>query len=145
MTMPKIFYWLLKGNYVTRWIFFLKRPIKLNQYFLYMRKLVFKFLACWVLRKIKMKFLLASLKTLTNSKSCSKNRINFCSGFALIGQFILVYIHSRLWTIFEGTDGYRKAGTSSRKRITGRNFTIRKWFNRSKQKLHFGFPSQKDK
>jgi hypothetical protein len=44
-----------------------------------------------------MKFLLASLKTLTNSKSCSENRIKFLLrlSFALIGQFFL-YIHSRL-------------------------------------------------
>ncbi len=40
---------------------------------------------------------------------------------------------------------YQKAGTSSLKRvITGRNFTISKRCHRSKQKLHFGFPSQKD-
>jgi hypothetical protein len=87
-----------------------------------------------------MKFLLASLRTLTNSKSCSESRIkNFGSGFpfARIGQVFLVYIHSRLseqfsesqagfGTTFKGTGGYQKARTSSLKRITGRNFTISK-------------------
>jgi hypothetical protein len=45
-----------------------------------------------------------------------------------------VYIHSRLpenfsesqagfGTTFKGTGGYQKAGTSSLKRVTGRNFT----------------------
>ncbi len=29
-------------------------------------------------------------------------------------------------TTFRGTGGYQKAGTSSLKRVTGRNFTIRK-------------------
>jgi hypothetical protein len=86
-----------------------------------------------------MKFLLASLKTLTNSKSCSESRIKFLFmlSFALIGQFSLVYIHFRLseqfsesqagfGTTFKGTGGYQKAGTSSLKRFTGRNFTISK-------------------
>jgi hypothetical protein len=47
-----------------------------------------------------MKFLLASLKTLTgtNSKICSESRIKFLFrlSFALIGQFFLLYIHRRL-------------------------------------------------
>jgi hypothetical protein len=79
----------------------------------------------------------------------------FRLSFALIGRFILVYIHSKLseqfsesqagfGTTFKGTGGYQKAGTSSLKRITGRNFTISKVFHRCKQKRHFGFPSQKD-
>jgi hypothetical protein len=84
-----------------------------------------------------MKFLLASLKTLTNSKSCSESRNKFLYrlSFALIGH--LVYIHSRLSeqfsesqagfvTTFQGTGGYQKAGTSSLKRVTGRHFTISK-------------------
>jgi hypothetical protein len=42
--------------------------------------------------------LLASLKSLTNSKSCSESRIKFLFrlSFALIGHFFLVYIHSQL-------------------------------------------------
>ncbi len=104
-----------------------------------------------------MKCLLASLKRLTDSKSCSESSIQFLFrlSFALIGQFFLVYIHSWLseqfsesqasfGTTFKGTGSYQKAGKSSLKRVTGRNFTISKWFHRSKQKLHFGFPSQKD-
>ncbi len=44
-----------------------------------------------------MKFLLGSLKTLTNSKNCSVSRIKFLSrlSFALIGRPFSVYIHSR--------------------------------------------------
>jgi hypothetical protein len=48
-----------------------------------------------------MKFLFASLKTLTNSKSCSESRIKFMFrlSFTLIGKFLLVY------STF--TDGFR--------------------------------------
>jgi hypothetical protein len=85
-----------------------------------------------------MKFLLASLKRLTNSKSCSASRIKFLFrlSFALIGPLFLVYIHSRLseqlesqadlGTTFKGTGGYQKEETSSLNKVTGRNFTISK-------------------
>jgi hypothetical protein len=39
----------------------------------------------------------------------------------------------------------QKAGASSLERVTGRNFTISKWFYRSKRKLWFGFSITKDK
>jgi hypothetical protein len=68
------------------------------------------------------------------SNSCSESRIKFLfrHSFALIGQFCQVYIPSRLseqfsesqvgfGTTFKGTGGYQKAGTSSLKRVTGRN------------------------
>ncbi len=42
------------------------------------------------------------------------------------------------------TGGYQKAGTRSLKRVSGRIFTRSKWFQRSKQKLYFGFSSQYD-
>jgi hypothetical protein len=84
-----------------------------------------------------MKFLLASLKKLTNSKSCSESCIKslFRLLFALIGQFFLVYIHSWLLeqfsesrvafkTTFKGTGSYQKAATSPLKRVTERNFAI---------------------
>jgi hypothetical protein len=80
-----------------------------------------------------MKFLLA------NSKNCSVSRIKFLFrlSFALIGRFFPVYIHSRLseqfsgsqagyGTTFRDTGGYQKAGTSSLKRVTGKNFIIMK-------------------
>jgi hypothetical protein len=86
-----------------------------------------------------MKFFLASLKTLTDSKYCSVSRIKvlFRLSFALIGRFFPVYIHSRLSEQFSGsqagygttlrdTGGYQKAGTSSLKRVTEKNFTISK-------------------
>jgi hypothetical protein len=78
--------------------------------------MIVTFLACLVLEK---KFLLASLKTLTNSEICSKSRITFLFrlSFALIGKFFLVCIHSRLsesqagfGTSFKDTSGYQKAG-----------------------------------
>jgi hypothetical protein len=68
-----------------------------------------------------MKLLLASLKTLTNSKNCSASRIKFLFrlSFAFIGGFFPVYIHSRLPEQLSGsqtgygtTGGYQKAGTS---------------------------------
>jgi hypothetical protein len=34
-----------------------------------------------------MKFLLASLKTLTHSKNCSESRTKFCSGLPLLSDF----------------------------------------------------------
>jgi hypothetical protein len=71
-----------------------------------------------------MKFFLASLKTLTNSKNGSKNFTNFLFRlfFALIGRIFPVIL-SRLseqfsgsqaghGTTFRDTGGYKKAGTS---------------------------------
>jgi hypothetical protein len=63
-------------------------------------------------------------------KVVPKAASDFCSGFALIGRFILVYIHSQLseqfsesqagfGTTFKGTGCTQKAGTSSLKRVTG--------------------------
>ncbi len=73
-----------------------------------------------------MTFLLATLKTPTDSENCSKSRIKilFWLSFALIGQLFPLYIHSRLseqfsgsqagyGTTFRDTGGYQKAGTSS--------------------------------
>ncbi len=82
-----------------------------------------------------MKFLLFSLKILKVVPKAAS--FLFRLSFALIGQFILVYMHSWLseifsesqadfGTTFKGTGGYQKAGTSSLKRFTGRNLTISK-------------------
>jgi hypothetical protein len=38
------------------------------------------------------KFMLASLKTLTNSKDCSESRINFCSGFGFPSLSIVDFL-----------------------------------------------------
>jgi hypothetical protein len=70
-----------------------------------------------------MRFLIASLKTFTNSKNCSVSGIKllFWLSLALIGRFFPVYIHSRLseqfsrlqagfGTTFRDTVGYQKAG-----------------------------------
>jgi hypothetical protein len=78
---------------------------------------------------------------ISNSKGCSEscNKFLFRISFALIGRYFpvycTVYIHGRLSEIFSGsrapfgttfrvTRGYRTAGTSSLKRVTGRIFTI---------------------
>jgi hypothetical protein len=45
---------------------------------------------------------------------------------------------------FRVTCGNQKSGTSSLKSITERAFTISKGFQRSKQKLHIGVPSEKE-
>jgi hypothetical protein len=90
-------------------------------------------------RKINIKFLLASLKTLNNSKDCSESRFKFLFQLfiSLIGQFSLVCIHGRLAEKFSGsqadfettfriTGGYQKAGTNFLMRVTGMVFTIGK-------------------
>jgi hypothetical protein len=73
-------------------------------------------------------FLLASLKTLTNSDDCSESRalkFIFWLSFALFGQFSPVYIYDRLSEKFSGSRAafgttfrvpgcYWKAGTISR-------------------------------
>ncbi len=63
-------------------------------------QMVFKLLSLLISsEKSTWSFLLASLKTLINSKSCSESRIKFLFGlsFPLIGKFFLVYIiQSRL-------------------------------------------------
>jgi hypothetical protein len=71
------------------------------------------------------KFSIASLKTLSNSKNCFVSRIKFLLqlSFALIGRFFPEYIHGRLseqfsgsqagfGTTFRDTGGYQKAGTA---------------------------------
>jgi hypothetical protein len=60
--------------------------------------MAFKFLDCLVLEKNQLKFVLASFKTLSDSESSSESHIKFLFrlSFALIGQFLLVYIHSQL-------------------------------------------------
>jgi hypothetical protein len=80
-----------------------------------------------------MKILLASLKTLVNSKHCSVSRIKFLFrlSFALIGRFFLVYEYIHTWlsdqfsgslggygTTVRDTGDYHKAGKSSLKRFT---------------------------
>jgi hypothetical protein len=85
-----------------------------------------------------MKFLLASLKTVL-LKIVPKAASNFCSGFPLLSSvnfFQCIFI-AGFRNNFRDTGGYQKAGTSSLKRVTGRIFTICKWFHRSKQKLKF--------
>jgi hypothetical protein len=89
-------------------------------------------------QKINVKFLLASLKTLTNSEKFSVSCIKFLVrlSFTLIGSISPVYIHCRLseqiseqqaafGTNFRVTGGFQIAGTSPLNRVTGMIFTIR--------------------
>ncbi len=89
-----------------------------------------------------------------------KLALNFSSGFPLLSlvDFIQYSIYSiygplsKLFseslpafrTLLESRAGYRKAGTSSVKRVPRRIFTINKLIHRRKQKLYFEFSSQKD-
>jgi hypothetical protein len=78
------------------------------------------------------KFLLACLKTLSNFKSCSEIFVQFRLSIALIGQFFLVYFLSRFseqFSLLQAGFGTNCKGTSSLKRVTGRNFTISKKFD----------------
>jgi hypothetical protein len=66
------------------------------------------FLPALFKRKLNLNFLLASLKTLTYFKNCSKSHIKFLFrlSFTLIGRFSPVYIHGT-GTIFRITGGFR--------------------------------------
>jgi hypothetical protein len=77
------------------------RLIKLNQYFLHAPK-VFKFSACLVMRKINIKCLLASLKTLTNFKDCTESCIKFLfqHSFSLIGEMTIFLNHPLHFCLF---------------------------------------------
>ncbi len=123
------------------------RPTKFNQYPGH-AQMVFKILASLIRKKINEKFLLASLKTLANSKNCTSHQISVSIrlSFALVGRFFPVYIHGHFSeqvseshaafrTTFSDTGGCQKSGTSPVKRFTGRIFTISKCFK--KQKLYF--------
>jgi hypothetical protein len=103
----------------TRLIFL--RCIKLNQYFLYMRKCIFKFAGALIKRKINIEFLITSLKSVTVRiiKIVPKAAPNSCTGFlALMSLFSPVYIQSRLLkTIFRITitSGFRNNFLSYRR------------------------------
>ncbi len=67
-----------------------------------------------------MKFLLASLKTVTNSKNFPESRIKFLVrlSFAHIGLFFQCHSQAGYGTTFRDTGGNQKAGTISLKRVT---------------------------
>jgi hypothetical protein len=81
-------------------MFFLKAYYKIKLVLYIHAQMVFKYFACLVQEKIKMKFLLASVKTLLNLEIVPKATLNFCSGFpfSLTGRFFPLYIRSRLRT-----------------------------------------------
>jgi hypothetical protein len=62
---------------------FLGRPIKSNQELSVHAQMILKFSGLFK-REINIKFLLASLKTLSNSKNGPKTASNFCFGFPLL-------------------------------------------------------------
>jgi hypothetical protein len=106
-----------------------------------MRKLFWNFLAALGNRKIIEKFLLASLKTHTNSKDCYESRIRIS-----VPAFLRCH-----WSIFSSvhvlsgfrnnifTGGCLKPGTSFIKRVIRMIFRIMYWFHRCKEKLYFKF------
>ncbi len=106
------------------------RPIQFNQYILYMRKWFINFQ-----EKINVKFLLASLKTLTNSIVVSKAASNFCSVFpslSLVIYFTVLYSHCSafgtifriIWRLSEQIFETQAAIRCSLKRETRRIFII---------------------
>ncbi len=78
------------------------RPSKSKLYLLNMRKWFLNFQPGLLNRKINVFFLLASLKTLSNSKDCSLCRIKFLFRFSFIltGGISPLHIHSRLFKEF---------------------------------------------
>ncbi len=114
------------------------RSIKLKQYFLYMRQWFLNFLVR-ILRKIlKTKILIASMKTLTNSETCTISRIKILLRLTIsvIGQFSpryhLLLDRGKVGLNTHVTGGFLNATASSLKRVTGRIFKISKCFYRSK-------------
>ncbi len=139
--------------------YFFWRPIKLNQYpvLSWHAQMVFKFFSllssqeksiwsfCWPLWKH-----LLILKVVWKPYQISVQAF-LCSNWSI---FSSVHSQPAFGTIFRITGEFpqlfkaqaaiRKPEKAPLKKVTGRNFTISKWFHISKQKLHFGFPSQKD-
>jgi hypothetical protein len=82
--------------------------------------MVFKIFGCLVKEKIIVKFLLATLKTLTNSKDCSSPSLAIFSSIHDIAGFRNTFqIHRRLSRV---TGGFLKVKTSFLKKVTGRIF-----------------------
>ncbi len=130
-------------------------PTQLNQYLLcmHMRKWFLNFYP--TLFKIIIKLLLVYWKHLQILKIVPKAVSNLCSGFLSLSlvDFYLCKFMAGFRNNFHTrggfpnnfhTGGYQKAEKSSLNRVTGRIFTICKWFHRSKQKLYFLFTSQQD-
>jgi hypothetical protein len=78
-------------------------------------QMVSKVLVCLVQQKNYYEVLITSLKTLTNYKNCSVSGIN-----------LLLNLQLGSGTTLGDTGGYKKAGTSSLKRVTGRNSSVSK-------------------
>ncbi len=126
------------------------RPVKLNHYFLYIRKWFSNLYPALFDKKINMKFQLASLKTLTNSKiSSKKSRIKFM--LCLFHWSIFCSEHSRpaIGTIFGITGCFRNSLESQGSLSESRNkipeegflkvFILHKRFHSSKKKLILDF------
>ncbi len=105
---------------------------------------------------INVKFLLVSVKTLTNSKNFSTSVFLFGLSFSLIGRFspVDMLYCKRLSEKFSqskaafGTTvrvicGFLYYAASSLKRVSVRVFRISEWFQRTKIKLNFYFSPQK--
>ncbi len=110
-------------------------------------------------RKINIKFLLDSFKTLTNSEDCSENRISLCPSFpslSLVDFLQCTFMagfrnnfHDRRRLseqLSESQDHRRRLENRSKlpKRVTRRIFTISKQFYKSKLKLYHEFSSRKN-
>ncbi len=121
-------------------------------------KLVFNFFASLLFWKILFKFILASMKTLTNSGDYTgvasefphpptrelwswihplkKPTVNHPPVLLISNTITRFKSYPAYGTIFRITDGFLYAAISNLKRVTGRIFTINKCFHRSKPKLY---------
>jgi hypothetical protein len=105
-----------------------------------------KVFGCLFKDKNKMKLLVASLKTLINSKDCSESRLLsflFRLSFSVIGRISPVNM-SQPWLSEQvlGSQAafgivFRVSSNKLFEKISERVFRIRKRYHRSKKKLHF--------
>jgi hypothetical protein len=119
-------------------------PIKSNEYFLNMRSRFLNFWPCLLNRKMNVKFLLAALKRLTNSKDCPVSRIKFLcrlsyTEYTLIVEISPIYIDGRLSK--QLPESQAAFGITQSQAASG-NPEVSNF--RSMQKLYFGFSSLKD-
>ncbi len=105
---------------------FVWRHIKIIQYFLYMRKWLFK--SALLTREINVRFWLLLWKCLLILKIVLNAASDFCSGFPSLSLVAFSSVHS--WNNFLSYRRHSESQNKVLKTFTGRIFTISKWFHR---------------
>jgi hypothetical protein len=90
------------------WDEFVFKPVKLNQYFMYERQGFLNFFAAWLLRKLFLKFLLALIKTLTNSEDFTESCITI--SFPAYKIFVVFYPMATIKKCIRNLHVYSKEG-----------------------------------